>query len=123
METSIHREKVEDEAYINGWRLELWCKREFVQNYAECRRLETFSSRLHFRSVKDEVEMEEDDAGDRVRPKKREDILYFRRTSKEYVDMIAKLYPQQVEVVHELGLGGDDVHLTFGFLKGNDLMD
>ena len=53
----------------------------------------------------EEAEMEEDDARDGVRPKKR-DVLYFQRTSKEYVDMLAKLNPRQVEAIHEIGFGG-----------------
>ncbi|KAG6392930.1 hypothetical protein SASPL_147159 [Salvia splendens] len=37
---------------------------------------------------------------------KKRDVLYFWRTSKEYMDMITKLNPRQIEVVHELGFGG-----------------
>ena len=43
----------------------------------------------------DEAEIEEDDAGDGVRPQKRDDILYFWRTAKEFMDMVPKLNPRQ----------------------------
>ncbi|KAG6412054.1 hypothetical protein SASPL_124717 [Salvia splendens] len=45
------------------------------------------SARQYRKEMEEEAKIEEDDAGDSVKPKKRDDILYFQRTSKEFVDM------------------------------------